>query len=317
MDKNYRLDVKIDSICAYMQLKITNKQRHAMNNWQEIFTAYQVAQHGTVTKASEVLDVHRATVIRHIDSLEQSLGTKLFHRHSRGYTMTQAGEYFLSVAMTADEQFARLKVHLLNDELSGELIITSLEFIAPYILPAIAQFREQHPKVTIRYLSSTDLFKLEHAQAHIAIRTGAKPQDDDYVVKPFFNLPIRLFATPEYVEQFGYLTKDNIESHQFICLDDANPKPPVHKWMREHVLPENIIFTSNKMSVLNNATLSGLGIGSMIVGDAKKHGLVDVMADCEHWDTSAWEVVNWLVTHGDLHRSEKVQRFLGVLGTQI
>lgn len=281
-----------------------------MNNWQEIFTAYQVAQHGTVTKAAEVLDVHRATVIRHIDNLEKSLGTKLFHRHSRGYTMTEAGEYFLSVAMTAEEQFSRLKVHLLNDELSGELIVTSLDFIAPYVLPAISRFREQHPKVTVRYLSGTELLKLEHAQAHVAIRTGVKPQDDDYVVKPFLNIPIRLFATPNYVEQFGYLTTDNLASHRFICLDDANPKPPVENWMRHHVPPENIVFTSNKMSVLNNATTAGLGIGSMAVVDANKYGLVDVIADSEKWDTSHWQVVNWLVTHGDLHHSEKVQAFL-------
>lgn len=279
-----------------------------MKNWQEIYTAYQVAQYGTISQVTEVLDIHRATVVRHIDRLEQNLGCKLFHRHSRGYTLTEAGEHFLNVATTADEQFAQLKVHLLNDDLSGEFIITSLDFIAPYVLPAVAQFREQNPKVKVRYLTGADLFKLEHAQAHLAIRTGAKPQDDDYVVKPFFHLPIQLYASKSYVETFGKLTKDNIQHHQFISLDDKHPKPPVHRWIHHNVPKQNIVFTSNEMRVLNDAVMAGLGIGAVRIEEAKELGLVEMRKP-----EPDWVIQNWLVTHVDLHRSEKVQRFLRLL----
>ena len=68
-----------------------------MDNWDEIRTAYQVAQMGTVSGAAEVLGVHHATVIRHIDALEGRLGVKLFQRHARGYTATEAGEDLLRV----------------------------------------------------------------------------------------------------------------------------------------------------------------------------------------------------------------------------
>lgn len=284
-----------------------------MNHWQEIYTAYQVAQYGTVSKTAEVLEVHRATVIRHVDTLEKVLGTKLFHRHSRGYTLTEAGDYFLSVAMTADEQFARLKVHLLNDELSGEFIITSLDFIAPYVLPAVTQFRKQNPKVKVRYLTGTSLFKLEHAQAHIAIRTGTQPQTDDYIVKPFFDLPIKLYASAEYVAQYGYANSDNIDQHQFVCLDGKHPKPPAHRWIRHNVAEQNIVFASNEIRVLNDAVIAGLGIGAMIADEAEKLGLIAVAPDISANFTSDWQVNNWLVTHVDLHHSEKVQRFLRLL----
>lgn len=281
-----------------------------MKNWQEIYTAYQVAQYGTISQVTEVLDIHRATVVRHIDRLEQNLGCKLFHRHSRGYTLTEAGEHFLNVATTADEHFAQLKVHLLNDDLSGEFIITSLDFIAPYVLPAVAQFREQNPKVKVRYLTGADLFKLEHAQAHLAIRTGAKPQDDDYVVKPFFHLPIQLYASKSYVETFGKLTKNNIQHHQFISLDDKHPKPPAHRWIHHNVPKQNIVFTSNEMRVLNDAVMAGLGIGAVRIEEAKELGLVEMRKP-----EPDWVIQNWLVTHVDLHRSEKVQRFLHVLSS--
>ena len=62
-----------------------------MDNWDEVRTAFQVARLGTVSGAAEVLGVHHATVIRHIDALEGKLGVKLFQRHARGYTATEAG----------------------------------------------------------------------------------------------------------------------------------------------------------------------------------------------------------------------------------
>ena len=52
----------------------------------EIRTAYQVARLGTVSGAAEVLGVHHATVIRHIDALEGRLGAKLFFNGMRAAT---------------------------------------------------------------------------------------------------------------------------------------------------------------------------------------------------------------------------------------
>ncbi len=65
------------------------------SNWDEIRTAYHVARLGTVSGAAEALGVHHATVIRHIDALEARIGVKLFQRHARGYTPTEAGEDLL------------------------------------------------------------------------------------------------------------------------------------------------------------------------------------------------------------------------------
>ena len=79
-----------------------------MENWDEIKTAFQVARMGTVSGAADVLGVHHATVIRHIDSLEGRLGVKLFQRHARGYTPTEAGRDLLQVAQATDDQFNQL-----------------------------------------------------------------------------------------------------------------------------------------------------------------------------------------------------------------
>jgi len=93
-----------------------------MENWDEVRTAYQVARMGTVSGAAEVLGVHHATVIRHIDAIEARLGVKLFQRHARGYTPTEAGLDLLRVAQATDDQFSQLVGRLkgVGDDVSGE-----------------------------------------------------------------------------------------------------------------------------------------------------------------------------------------------------
>ncbi len=81
-------------------------------NWDEIRTAFQVARVRTVSGAAEVLGVHHATVIRHIDALEARLSAKLFQRHPRGYTPTEAGRYLLAVGQATEDQFAQLSARI-------------------------------------------------------------------------------------------------------------------------------------------------------------------------------------------------------------
>lgn len=282
-----------------------------MNNWQEIFTAYQVAQHGTVTKASEELDVHRATVIRHIDSLEKSLGTKLFHRHSRGYTLTEDGQDLLRTADFIDDQLLQFKARVEGQtQLSGDFIITSLEFIAPILLPALKAYQQEYPKIIIHYLTSQDLFKLEYGQAHLAIRSGIKPNHPDYVVQPFDTLHSGLFAHQDYIRQYGKPNNlDELKKHSFLCSPEDSPKSPIQKWIKAQIPASQLFFQSNSQLAQHHGIMAGIGIGPMLVHEAEKYPqLIEVYPR-----QPDWQVLNWLVTHGDLHRSNKVQGFFEIL----
>ena len=110
-----------------------------MDNWDEIKTAYQVARMGTVSGAADILGVHHATVIRHIDALEGRLGVKLFQRHARGYTATEAGQDLLRVAQATDDQFSQLagRIRGRGSEVSGDLVVTSLIEITPLLAPVL------------------------------------------------------------------------------------------------------------------------------------------------------------------------------------
>ncbi|MEL6377756.1 MAG: LysR family transcriptional regulator, partial [Pseudomonadota bacterium] len=96
-----------------------------MRHWSELRTALVVARLGTVQAAAAELGVHRATVHRQIDLLENALGTKLFLRHAKGYVLTEDGNTMLDIASRADEMIECLagNVRQRSARHSGELII--------------------------------------------------------------------------------------------------------------------------------------------------------------------------------------------------
>ncbi|MEL6587765.1 MAG: LysR family transcriptional regulator, partial [Pseudomonadota bacterium] len=215
----------------------------AFNDWDEVRTAFQVARLGTVSGAAQALGVHHATVIRHIDSLEGKLGTKLFQRHARGYTPTEAGQDLLKVAQSTDDQLAQLanRIKGRGNEVTGELIITSIAVLAPLLSPALAEFREAHPELTIKFLTDERVFRLEYGEAHVAIRAGSAPDEPDNVVQKFYQQDFALYASKAYLDRHGKPESlDDVGHHVFIGSAEENPRAPFFAWLKKHIPAENI-----------------------------------------------------------------------------
>ena len=283
-----------------------------MDNWDEIRTAYQVARLGTVSGAAEVLGVHHATVIRHIDALEKRMGVKLFQRHTRGYTATEAGQDLLRVAQATDDQFSQLSARIKGrgNEVAGELVVTTIGGLSQLLVPILAGFQAEYPDVQLRYLTSMRLFRLEYGEAHVAIRAGSPPQQPDNVVQPFLALRSAIFGSKDYIERFGMPDIPNrMAGHRFVGHDDPMSRAPFEQWMRETVPSHQVVFRSGDTRAVRQAVLSGVGLGFLGTYEcAEENNIVEV-----HPPLPEWESRLWLVTHMDLHRTTKVQAFLKYL----
>lgn len=286
-----------------------------MENWDEVRTAYQVARMGTVSGAAEVLGVHHATVIRHIDAIESRLGVKLFQRHARGYTPTEAGLDLLRVAQATDDQFSQLagRIKGQGSGVTGELVVTSLPVLSALLVPVLARFQDEHEAITLRYLTGERLFRLEYGEAHVAIRAGAAPEQPDNVVQPFIAQRMGLFASQDYIDRFGMPDlADGCPEHWFVGSDDENSRAPFNKWLRDKVPSDQIRFRSTDVTALTEAIRASVGIGFMPVWEAERYpDLVEVEPARDEWSAPLW-----IVTHVDQHRTPKVQRFLQFLKAQ-
>jgi len=287
-----------------------------MDSWDEIRTAYHVARAGTVSGAAQELGVHHATVIRHIDTLEEQMGVRLFQRHARGYTPTEAGADLLRVAQATDDQFAQLagRIRGQGDKVTGDLVVTSLASFSLVMTPILVRFQREHPEVSVRYLTASRLFRLEYGEAHVAIRAGSPPDQPDNVVQKLSTECIALYASQDYITANGMPKgDDDLAGHRFVSYDEPQSRAPFHQWLKDNIAPKQVTFKVADDGSMHEAILAGAGLGFMLKRMASYHPeLVQVLPAREEWAAPLW-----LVTHVDLHRTAKVQTFLKFLKTEM
>lgn len=283
-----------------------------VDNWDEIRTAFQVARLRTVSGAAEVLGVHHATVIRHIDSLEGKLGAKLFQRHARGYTPTEAGEDLLKVAGATEDQLNQLagRIHGRGASVSGSLIVTCLPQMSPLLARVLTNYQIEHPEVQAELIVDTRPLRLEYGEAHVALRAGAPGDDLDNIVQELGRLPMGLFAHKDYIFRHGPLNGiEDIPNHRFCRVANLDYRAPFMKWIGENVPEENVVYKCSDTNTVQDAVKAGAGIGFLpgYMGHEDPN-MREVMDPLE-----AWFSTFWCVTHVDLHRTAKVHSFVTYL----
>ena len=283
-----------------------------MDGWDEIRTAFHVARAGTVSGAADALGVHHATVIRHVDALEARLGVKLFQRHARGYTPTDAGEDLLRVAQTTEDQFNQLagRIKGLGEGVSGDLIVTCLGELGQVIAPIVTEFCAAHPEVRVQVLTDARVFRLEYGEAHVAIRAGKRPSEPDNVVQRLSRMRMALLAAPAYLDRMGGAEAEaDLGRHQFVTHIDPDHSAPFYRWLAERVPGARRTVRSTDLTVIREAVLAGAGAGFLSEYDRLQAPHLQELYPAQ----DDWCVDLWIVTHVDLHRSIKVQAFLDLL----
>ena len=280
-----------------------------MDKWTELRTAYHVAKLGTVSAAAEALGLHRATVNRHIDVLEAEIEAKIFIRHARGYALTEIGNDVLRVAQKTEELMEDLagRVQGGKSHIEGAIKLTILAPFASLLMDAISDFRAENPKCRVDIDVGEDLARLEYGEAHIALRAGAKPDHPDYVVTRFGDVGFNLYAHDSYIARCG-LPEDihDMTGHTFVLPDFPEGRLPFANWIKEHITADMIALSSRDVWVVPDAITTGVGMGFMGTHEASVRGKLHAILP----PNANWVVNGWLVTHVDLHRTEKVQAML-------
>lgn len=281
-----------------------------IDTWDEVRTAWMVARAGTVSGAAEALGVHHATVIRHIDALESRLGVKLFQRHPRGYTPTEAGEALAQAGGLTDARFSQLAARLsgLGQEIEGDLVVTTLPELSGLFVRRLAELRAAHPRLRLLLRSDQRVLRLEYGEAHVAIRAGARPEHPDSVVQPLVECPVALYAHSDYLAAHPAPASDaDLPDHLWVGAEDDDSRAPFDQWLRQHEWRPQYTFRSNSAQARLEAMRAGLGLG-FALAPLVPEDLAQVMPP-----RPEWAVPLWLVTHVDLHRTPKVQAALAAI----
>lgn len=279
-----------------------------MRYWLEMRTALTVAQLGTVSAAAKEIGVHRATVNRHIETLETAFQTKMFLKHARGYSLTDSGEEIIRVAARADEMFTDIQARQRGSAklVSGTLIVTAISGVAATVMGAIRSFQDAHPELSVEFLAESRLLRLEAGEAHVAFRGGPEPDEHDYVVQPYPSIRFGLYASTDYIKRFGFPDVTALAGHRFVAPFPEGCYPPYQTWITDHVPEGSIVFRSGSRHVRDIAICHGIGIG--FIDELHAPFMEDLVEVLPPDETMAIDL--WVVTHVDIHRTAKVQAFL-------
>lgn len=117
-----------------------------------------IARCGTVARAAELLHLSQPAISAHVKQLEEELRVRLFERHARGMSLTEAGEAVFEHAKRALHavEAIRDEANTLNGEVAGELVIGTVNEPAYLRLPAfLRHMREAAPHVAISLVQTT------------------------------------------------------------------------------------------------------------------------------------------------------------------
>lgn len=146
-----------------------------------------VARYSSFIAASAELRISQPGLSRIIRSVEQELGTALFHRSTRQVTLTPAGAEFLPIVERILHDFAMANetISSLRDQKRGHVSIGCPMSIANRVMPHIVtQYRRRHPNVAIEIregLQGEVLSDIRSGAIDFGIAIAMEP-DDDLVV---------------------------------------------------------------------------------------------------------------------------------------
>ena len=250
----------------------------------------RVAELGSFTATADSLGVLKSTVSNAVQQLENSLGTRLFHRTTRKVQMTQDGQAYYERCRDLLADFEELNTLFATDghnSLHGRLRVDlSLAIARDIVIPRLPEFLHQHPQLEIELSSTDHRVDLVREGFDCVLRVGAIG-DHSLIAVPLGAYEQINCASRAYLKRHGTpKTLDDLASHQLIHYTQTlGTRPAGFEYVDAngdsiHV-PMQGIVTVNNSDAYREACRAGLGIiqapriGKYLGDD----GLVEILPD--------------------------------------
>ena len=240
-------------------------------DWDKLKIFHAVAEAGSFTSATIILNLSQSAISRQIQSLEEDLKVKLFERHARGLTLTENGEY---VFKTAHEVISKLKEveTSLSDQKNhptGKLTITTVRsFGTHWLTPRIQEFMQLHPEIEVELIFDDKELDLSTRQADIGIFMR-RPKQLNYIQKKLIDINYHIYGSNKYLEKYGMpKTIADLNKHKFISFGRGTPSPVFNPdWALKVGIKDNkkrkSVMKVNSVMGLLLAVESGVGLAAL------------------------------------------------------
>ena len=275
-------------------------------NLTHIQSFHAVAHEGSITAASAAGAGTRATLSRHIASLESEMGVTLFKRVGDGLTLTLSGEELFQLAreintaargwLTAASSY--------QDLVKGPVRLIVSSGIASRILPKIiSKLATLEPAIEIELVADGGSKNMSMHKADISIHTFP-PTQINLLTRKLGEMEFGAYASVDYLERRGTpLTISDLESHDLVGEDQMTTFQDQLQAYGIDLSKKMIRFRCDNPVISWNLITSGCGIG---VGQLR-YGDTDPLVKRIFPELPALNLPIWMSSHSELKTSPRVR----------
>ncbi|MCP9759527.1 LysR family transcriptional regulator [Aquitalea sp. S1-19] len=245
----------------------------------EIKLFLMTTQFGSFSDVARRQDMTPSSVSRKMAQLEEKVGTKLLHRHTRSISLTDEGLAFARQCTEILQQYERVvsQIEQRADILRGTIKISApVAFGRLHIAPYLAELLERYPLLKVE-LQQTDQFVDPAAESiDLLIRIGVS-QDSSLRMKPFGQQKYMMAASQSYINRHGEpRTPEELAQHNCLVFKGSNG---LQRWFvgLKKLEPYEVTGSlySNNAETLVEGAVAGAGIivfPTWLIGEELKTG---------------------------------------------
>jgi LysR family transcriptional regulator, hydrogen peroxide-inducible genes activator len=230
----------------------------------------ETADAGSLSRAARQLALSQPSLTAQIQRLEQHLGARLFDRHGRGVTLTDAGNalYPRARRILDDVRATEDAIRRERAERAGTLRVGAIPTVAPYVLPtAVQRMRTRYAdlRVELREDYSAVLAKLLLDGA-LDVVIAAMPYAFDHLETESIGVDALVVAVPAQhaAVRAGRITLAQLRAAPAVTLDPAHCLgEQVAGFCSSHQVAPSVVCRSAQLATVFE--LVGAGVGVSIV----------------------------------------------------
>ncbi len=262
-----------------------------MDRFTAVEVFVQVAETGSLTKASEALGLSVSAASRFLIALEDHLGVRLIQRTTRRLHLTDAGQEYLrrTRMILSDLREADAAVTETMIKPTGTLRVTaSLSFCLLHIEPLLPSFTAKYPDIAVEIVAANRYYDIIDNNIDLAIRTREVEADSSITIRRLASTRRILAASPEYLKRRGSpKTPEDLVNHSMLLYAYAVGPHELdfHRGAEERQVAVKALLEANDGQIIVRAALDGMGIlvqpKYIVHEDIARGALVPVLDD---WD---------------------------------
>ena len=259
----------------------------------------RVVDAGGFTAAARQLGMSKATVSKHVTTLEGHFGTRLLNRTTRSLRLTDDGARFYAHCNNILSELATAETEILKSNTTpcGCLRVNAPTFFGSRrVTPALYDFLESYPELEIDLTLCDEDDDLVEAGMDVAIKVsrGQAPGSHATRIAPCEQI---ICGAPRYLDRHGAPAAPG-ELARHNCLSYAHSPDSTTWWLvgpnGEERIKVRGRFRANDGEALRSAVLTGLGLALMpvlqIAEDLRVGDLIGVLPEYEDRSHSIYAV---------------------------